>query len=54
MQSTFAYDALNRVSSLSSPVSGYTYQRGPVGNLTAVSEQSGRAVQWSYDGINLG
>lgn len=51
MQSTFTYDALNRVSGLSSQVSGYTYQRGPTGNLTGATESNGRTASWSYDGI---
>jgi RHS repeat-associated protein len=51
VESTFTYDQLNRVTGLSSPVSGYTYQRGPTGNLTNVTEQSGRAASWTYDGI---
>jgi RHS repeat-associated protein len=51
VQSTFTYDALNRVSGLSSQVSGYTYQRGPTGNLTGATESNGRTASWSYDGI---
>ena len=51
VQSTFTYDTLNRVTGLSSQVSGYTYQRGPTGNLTSATEPSGRTADWSYDGI---
>jgi RHS repeat-associated protein len=51
VQSTFAYDTLNRVTGLSSQPVSYTYQRGPTGNLSSVAESSGRAVNWSYDGI---
>jgi RHS repeat-associated protein len=51
VQSTFTYDTLNRVSGLSSQVSGYTYQRGPSGNLTSATESNGRTESWSYDGI---
>jgi hypothetical protein len=51
VQSTFTYDMLNRVSSLNSQVSGYTYQRGPTGNLTNVVELGGRTETWAYDGI---
>jgi uncharacterized protein RhaS with RHS repeats len=43
VQSAFTYDTLNRVSGLSSQVSGYTYQRGPTGNLTSATESNGRA-----------
>ena len=38
-------------SGLSSQVSGYTYQRGPTGNLTGATESNGRTESWSYDGI---
>src|SRR6185312_13291086 len=31
--------------------SGYTYQRGPTGNLTNGLELNGRHVTWSFDGI---
>jgi YD repeat-containing protein len=51
VQSTFAYDTLNRVTGLSSQTASYSYQRGPTGNLTSVSESSGRQVNWTYDGI---
>ncbi len=51
VQTTFTYDQLNRVSSAASRVAGYTYQRGPTGNLTNVVELGGRNVNWSYDGI---
>ena len=47
----FTYDTLNRVMSASSQVAGYTYQRGPTGNLTNVIELGGRTVNWTYDGI---
>ena len=51
VQSTFAYDALNRVTGLSSQPASYNYQRGPTGNLLSATESSGRQVNWSYDGI---
>ncbi len=51
VQSTFAYDALNRVTGLSSQSASYTYQRGPTGNLISATESSGRQVSWNYDGI---
>ena len=50
-RSSVTYDTLNRVSGLSSQVSGYTYQRGPSGNLTSATESNGRIESWSYDGI---
>jgi YD repeat-containing protein len=52
IQSTFTYDTLNRISGLSSQVSGYTYQRGPTGNLTGATESNGRTESWSHDGIH--
>ena len=42
---------LNRVTGLATQASGYTYQRGPTGNLTNATESNGRTVNWSYDGI---
>ncbi|HEY1646627.1 MAG TPA: RHS repeat-associated core domain-containing protein [Terracidiphilus sp.] len=51
VQSTFAYDKLNRISGLSSQPASYTYQRDFAGNLTSVVESSGRNVNWTYDGI---
>jgi hypothetical protein len=51
VQAQFTYDLPNRVSSLTSQVSGYTYQRGPTGNLKNMVELSGRTVNWTYDGI---
>jgi RHS repeat-associated protein len=51
VQSTFTYDTLNRVTGLSSQPASYTYQRGPAGNLTSDTESSGRAANWTYDGI---
>jgi YD repeat-containing protein len=51
IETQFTYDLLNRVSAASNQVSGYTYQRGPAGNLTNVVELGGRTVNWTYDGI---
>jgi RHS repeat-associated protein len=51
VQSTFSYDTQNRVTGLTSQVSGYTYHRGATGNLTSATESTGRTVSWSYDGI---
>jgi RHS repeat-associated protein len=48
----FQYDRLNRVSGSAAQVSGYSYQRNAVGNLTGALELNGRAVNWAYDGIN--
>jgi len=47
VQSTFAYDTLNRVSGLSSQVSGYTYQRGgsPQSYTVTVTATSGTIQQ---------
>jgi hypothetical protein len=47
VEAVFAYDTLNRVSALASQVSGYSYQRGPVGNLTSTLELNNRTVPWS-------
>jgi RHS repeat-associated protein len=46
-QSTFSYDALNRLTALN----GYSYQLGPTGNRQSATEPSGRTANWSYDGI---
>ena len=35
VQSTFGYDALNRVTGLSASTGSYQYQRGAAGNLTS-------------------
>jgi len=35
LQSTFTYDALNRLTAMSTPVSGYNYQLGPRGTVSA-------------------
>jgi RHS repeat-associated protein len=51
LQATFTYDPLNRLTALSTPVSSYTYQLGPVGNRTSVTEGTGRTVNWDYDGV---
>jgi YD repeat-containing protein len=42
---------LNRVTDVSSAVSGYSYSYGPTGTRTATTELNGRTVQWTYDGI---
>ncbi len=51
VESTFTYDTLNRVTDVSSAVSGYSYSYGPTGTRTATTELNGRTVQWTYDGI---
>jgi RHS repeat-associated protein len=51
IQMQFTYDTLNRVATAISQVSGYSYQRGPTGNLSNVVELGGRTVNWTYDGI---
>ena len=51
LQSTFTYDTQNRLTALSSPSASYSYQLGPTGNRTQVTESNGRALNWSYDGI---
>jgi RHS repeat-associated protein len=51
LQSTFGYDGLNRLTSLTTPISSYTYHLGATGNRTSATESTGRALNWSYDGI---
>jgi RHS repeat-associated protein len=54
LTSTFTYDALNRLTELStstSPITDYKYTLGATGIRTNATEQSGRAIQWSYDNI---
>ena len=45
------YDTLNRLTSLTTPNTGYLYQLGPTGTRSNVTELTGRAITWSYDGI---
>jgi RHS repeat-associated protein len=49
--SSFSYDSLNRLTSLVTPISGYSYQLGPTGNRAQAVEINGRTINWSYDGI---
>jgi len=52
LTSTFTYDELNRVTGLSTPpIANYSYTLGLTGNRTNATEQSGRTLQWSYNGI---
>jgi len=48
----FTYDTLNRLTELSTPpVADYKYTLGLTGNRTGSTEQGGRTLNWSYDGI---
>ena len=52
LTSTFTYDALNRLTELSTPpVADYKYTLGATGIRTNATEQSGRTLVWSYDNI---
>jgi RHS repeat-associated protein len=52
LTSTFTYDMLNRLTELSTPpVGDYKYTLGLTGNRTGATEQGGRTLNWSYDGI---
>jgi len=51
VQTLMQYDSLNRLKAMATQQTGYTYQRGPAGNLTSAAEYSGRTVNWTYDGI---
>jgi YD repeat-containing protein len=52
----YSYNELNRLHEMASNANGnavsrYTYTLGAAGNRTAVSELSGKTVQWSYDNL---
>ena len=51
LQTTFSYDLQNRFTSLTTPVSSYTYTLGATGNRTGAVEGNGRTLTWNYDGI---
>jgi RHS repeat-associated protein len=51
LQSTYTYDSLNRVTSMATPVSSYSYQLDATGKRTQAVELTGRALNWTYDGI---
>jgi RHS repeat-associated protein len=52
LTSTFTYDTLNRLKELSTPpIADYKYTLGLTGIRTGATEQSGRTLQWNYDGI---
>ena len=50
VQSLLSYDDLNRVASLSTSSTGYSYQRDQTGKLTSALELNNRHVTWNYDG----
>jgi RHS repeat-associated protein len=52
LQSAFTYDSLNRMTTLVTPVSGYSYQFDATGKRTQAVEVTGRTLNWNYDGIN--
>ncbi len=51
LQSTFAYDSQNRVTGANNGRTSYGYILGPTGSRLSAAEQSGRTVNWGYDGI---
>ena len=51
LQSSFTYDALNRLTAMNAGTASYSYQLGPTGNRTQASESNGRTLNWTYDGI---
>jgi RHS repeat-associated protein len=51
LTANFTYDALNRLTAMTTSVSSYTYTQGPTGIKTGVSEGNGRTISWNYDGI---
>jgi RHS repeat-associated protein len=51
LQSAMNYDSLNRLTSLSTPISSYTYTLGATGIRTGATEGNGRSLTWNYDGI---
>ncbi|MGO9316973.1 MAG: RHS repeat-associated core domain-containing protein [Terracidiphilus sp.] len=51
LQTTLNYDSLNRITSLSTPISSYTYTLGATGNKIGAVEGNGRTLTWNYDGI---
>ena len=55
IQSTYQYDTLNRLTSLSvtkgTTLASYAYQLGPAGNRTQVTELGGRVVTYGYDNL---
>ena len=51
LTSSFTYDAMNRLTAMNAGTASYSYQLGPTGNRTSANEGTGRALNWSYDGI---
>jgi len=51
LESQFTYDTLNRITAMNAAKASYSYTLSPTGNRTGAVESSGRAVNWSYDGI---
>jgi RHS repeat-associated protein len=55
VQTSYTYNTLNRLTNVTGAESGtlasYTYTLGPTGNRTAVTEASGRQVDYSYDDL---
>jgi len=51
LQSTFQYDAMNRLKSMTASTAGYLYNLGPTGIKTGATELSRRTLSWSFDGI---
>jgi YD repeat-containing protein len=54
VQTTYTYNPLNRLTNVTgargaTTIAGYTYTLGPSGNRTAVTEASGRRVDYTYD-----
>ncbi len=56
VNSSYAYNSLNRLTTMTvgtstSSLAGYSYMLGPAGNRTAVTELSGRTINYSYDDL---
>ena len=56
VQTTYTYNPLNRLTNVTgargaTTIAGYTYTLGPSGNRTAVTETSGRRVDYTYDDL---
>ena len=52
LQSTFTYDTLNRLTAMNAGTASYGYQLGATGNRLSSTENNGRALNWSFDGIH--
>jgi YD repeat-containing protein len=56
VQTTYTYNTVNRLTNVTgarggATIAGYTYTLGPSGNRTAVTEASGRSVDYTYDDL---